>query len=192
MLHHFRTNRDKNANFATKFMYPSSHSWRVPAVSTNFPDRPSVSGSLLQRECDGTDIFMLLCLSLWVWEPSLPSHLQRKLLLKNDLQVRVFSCVWLSAHRMLGSLCSLEEWKALTECVFRPLSISKCLNSKPWDLQSCPKDLLQEEELWQESWDASRVVTGISGNLSSCPRDVRPPFTLQETPQDSSQVAASE
>ena len=37
-------NREKNAIFAPKFRYPCSDSGYLPAVSTNFPDRTSLSG----------------------------------------------------------------------------------------------------------------------------------------------------
>ena len=35
----------------------------------------------LQRKCDGIDVWKLVCLSLWVWGPSLQVHHQGKLLL---------------------------------------------------------------------------------------------------------------
>ena len=65
-LPHFRAHREKNGNFATKFRYPGSYSGCVPAGSNNFPDRPRLTGLLLQRKHDGKDIWILVCLSLCV------------------------------------------------------------------------------------------------------------------------------
>ena len=62
-LPHFRAHREKSRNFAM-VQYPGSHSRCVPAGSKNFPDRPRLTGSLLQRKRDGKDIWILVCLSL--------------------------------------------------------------------------------------------------------------------------------
>ena len=61
---HFRAQREKNGNFANKVYYVGSNSRCVSAESQNFPDRPRLTGSLLQRNCDGTDIWMLVCFFL--------------------------------------------------------------------------------------------------------------------------------
>lgn len=47
-----------------------------------FSKRPGLTRFLLQRQCDGTYVWMLVLLSLCIWEPSLWSHLPGKLLLK--------------------------------------------------------------------------------------------------------------
>ena len=87
----------------------------------DFPDRPMFSGSLLETKCDATEVWMLVCLSQWVWGPSLRLHCQGKLLLKNDLQ-RVFSSsVWLSAQRMQGKVCFFKKGKTSTESVLSGL-----------------------------------------------------------------------
>lgn len=46
---------------------------------------------------------------------------------------------------------------------------------------------MQQEDLF-----SSRVVMGMSGNLSCCLWEVRPPFLLHGELQDSSQVTARE
>ena len=45
-------------------------------------------------------------------------------------------------------------------------------------------------ELWQEGLGSSQVVTGTSGNLSCCLREVKPPFKFLGAPWDSSRAAA--
>ena len=40
------------------------HAGCVPAGSKNFPDRPRLTCYLLQRKCDGTDVWILDCLTL--------------------------------------------------------------------------------------------------------------------------------
>ena len=63
-------------------------------------------------------IWMLVLLSLYIWEPSLWSHLPGKLLLKNDLQASILSkCVILSPQNS-GKAMFLEEGKALMETVY--------------------------------------------------------------------------
>lgn len=52
---------EKVAIFTTKVQCPASHARCVPTGSRNFPDRPRITGSLLQRKHDGTDVWMLVC-----------------------------------------------------------------------------------------------------------------------------------
>ena len=118
---HFRANLEKNVNFSINLWCPGSHSGWDPAVSWNFPDWPRLTGSLLQRECDETHVWMLVCLSLWVQGASIRSHCQGKFLLKNNSKQVFWTSEWLSAHRMLGKLCSFEEGKASTESEFSGL-----------------------------------------------------------------------
>ena len=51
-------------NFANKVYYAGSNSQRLSAGSQNFPDRPRLTGSLLQINCDGIDVWMLVCFFL--------------------------------------------------------------------------------------------------------------------------------
>ena len=62
-LHHIKAPREKNENFATKVRYPVLQSGCIQTGS-NFPERPTLTGYLLQRKHDGTDVWMLVCLSL--------------------------------------------------------------------------------------------------------------------------------
>ena len=62
-LHHIRAPQEKNENFATKVRYPVLQSGCIPTGS-NFPERPMLTGYLLQRKRDRTDVWMLVCLSL--------------------------------------------------------------------------------------------------------------------------------
>ena len=76
-----------------------------------------------------------------VWHPSEWLPPEGKLRLKHDLHASALSSVWLSAHRMLGKLCSCEEEMVSTESVFSGLYLAETLASRPWDLQPCPEDL---------------------------------------------------
>lgn len=136
----FRANREKDVNFVTNVCYPNSHSICVSAVWKKFPKIARHTGSLLQRKRDGSHVWMLVLLSLWVSGPSLCSHCQGKMIVKNDLQANLFM-QWLSDHSMQRKLSSFEEGKALMESVFRLLFIKSSLDAKRWDLQVCPKDL---------------------------------------------------
>ena len=119
---------------------PSSHSVCVPAVSKNFPDRPRLTGSLLQRKCDGTDVFILVCLSLLVWGPSLRSQAQGKLWVKRKVQASTFKW-WVSlSTEYPGKAIFFQGRKGNNrECIFRTLSCRNCLASKMWKLHACPK-----------------------------------------------------
>ena len=68
---------EKNANFVIQVWYPCWHPWCVHAVFNKFPHRPRLTGFLLQRKCDVTDVWMLVCLSLWVWGLSLQLRLRK-------------------------------------------------------------------------------------------------------------------
>lgn len=136
----FRANREKDVNFVTNVCYPNSHSICVSAVWKKFPKIARHTGSLLQRKRDGSHVWMLVLLSLWVSGPSPCSHCQGKMIVKNDLQANLFM-QWLSDHSMQRKLSSFEEGKALMESVFRLLFIKNSLDAKRWDLQVCPKDL---------------------------------------------------
>lgn len=105
----------KNVNFALKIQYPCSDSGCLHAVSTKFPDRTLLTGSILLRKCDGTDVWMLICLSLWMGSGASPwSHHQGKVLLKSDLHASIFKpCV---------SLCTQNIWKVMF------LQEKKCIN----------------------------------------------------------------
>ena len=59
----FRVNGEKSVNFANKVCYPISHSGSVPTGHRNFTDTPKIPGCLLQRKCEGTDVWMWVCLS---------------------------------------------------------------------------------------------------------------------------------
>lgn len=72
---------------------------------------------------DGTDVWMMFCLFLWVWWTSLWSNHQGKLLPKNDFQASIFK-QYVTLSRMLGKLCSFEEGKASIESVFSGLYLS--------------------------------------------------------------------
>ena len=96
----------------------------VPVGSKNAPDNPRLIKSLLQGKHDGTDLWMLLWLSLWLWVSSLGVGSQGPLSLRNDLQAMLTSSVWLSARRRLGKLPSFEEEKASTESVFSGLYLT--------------------------------------------------------------------
>ena len=122
--------------------YPGSHSVWVPAVSKNFPDRPRITGSLLQRKLDGTDIWMFVCFSLWVWVPSLWWHSQGKLLLKNDLRASIFKqCVTLSTQNA-GKVMLLWWTKGIKKACFLGIYLSASLDSKIWELQVCTEALI--------------------------------------------------
>ena len=99
--------------------------------SKNFPDIPRFTGSLLCRKHDGTDVWMLVCLLLWVWVISLLSQPHGKLQLKNELQEITFKyCVTLSTHNV-GKDIFLQGSKVINrECVFSPLFSRNCLPSK--------------------------------------------------------------
>ena len=104
-----------------------------PKGSTNAPDKPRITRSLLQRKCDGTDVWMLLWLSLWVWEPSLWSRPQGTLPLKTDLQASASKqCVTRSTQNA-GKAIFLHGRKGIhRKCVFMPLSCRNSLASKTW------------------------------------------------------------
>ena len=103
------------------------------------------SRSLLQRKCDGRDVWMLVCLSLWDWRPSLQSHRQMKLLLKNDFQASVFKqCMTLSTQNAGKAMFLQGSIGINRECVFRPLSIRNCIASKTWDSRSAQMTWLPE------------------------------------------------
>ena len=85
-----------------------------PHSIKTFLDRPGLLGSLLQRKCDGMDVWMLVCFSMGVWRPSLWPHHQGELL-PNMTSKEAF------LHRTLGKLCSFKEGKASTESVFSGL-----------------------------------------------------------------------
>lgn len=105
----------KNVIFAPKIRCPCSDSGCLHAVSTKFPDRTSLNGSILLRKCDRTDVWMLICLSVWMGSGASPlSHRQGKVLLKNDLHASIFKpCV---------SLCTQNIWKVMF------LQEKKCIN----------------------------------------------------------------
>ena len=112
-LPHFRAHQEKNGNFATKIRYPGSYSGCVPAGSNNFPDRPRLTGLLLQRKCDRKDIWILVCISLCVCGGSLPLGLGLKgnCDWKMTSKQMLSSSVRLSVHRMLGKRSSFMEGK---------------------------------------------------------------------------------
>ena len=60
----FRANLEKKVKFATKVLYPNFNTGCVPAVPKRLTERPRLSGSLVERKCDGKDVWMLICLSL--------------------------------------------------------------------------------------------------------------------------------
>ena len=139
---HFKAHWEKSGNFATKFRYPGSHSGCVLAGYYNFPDRPRLTGSLLLRKCDGTDVWMLVCLSLWVLESSLLSQTQQKLRVKKDLQTSGFM-QWVSlSTQYAGRGIFLQGRQGINrQCVFRTLNCSNSSASKTWDLQAGPEDI---------------------------------------------------
>ena len=119
-------NQEKNVIFAPKIQYPCSDSGCLRAVSTKFPDGTSLSGLLLLRKCDGTDVWMLICLSLWVGGGGHPhGHTMRGKCYWKMTSVQAYSSrVCLSAHKMLGKLCSFEKINAPTGSVFSALYLS--------------------------------------------------------------------
>ena len=130
-VHHFMGNREKNVNFGSKVQCSTSHSGCVSTVSKNFPKRPRLTRFLLQRQCDGTYVWMLVLLSLCIWGPSLWSHLPGKLLLKNDLQASILNQYVTLSPQNGGKAMILRGRKGLNgECVFKILSIKSCLDSK--------------------------------------------------------------
>ena len=140
-LPHYRPHREKNANFVIKVLCPSWQPWCVPTVSQKFLDRPGLSEFVLQGKHDVTDIWILVCHSLWVWGPLLWSQAQGNLWVKEDLQA-FSSSECHSAHSITGKLSSFKEGKASTKSVFLELySCQNCLTSNTWDLQACPEDL---------------------------------------------------
>ena len=113
-----------------------------PHASKKFPDRHRVTGSLLQRKCNGTDVGMLVCLSLWVWGPSLRSHPQGEVQVKKDLQASAFQQYVSLSSQCAGKDIFLRGRKGIKrECVFRPLSSRNCLAFNTGDLQTFPEDL---------------------------------------------------
>lgn len=100
---------------------------------------------LLSRKCDGTDVWILDCLSLWVWGTSLLSQHHKKLLLRHDRQANGFKqCVTLSSQNT-GKVLFLRGRKGINrECVFRPLSMKNCLDSNKRALQPSQRTELPE------------------------------------------------
>lgn len=124
-IHLFRINREKNANFTTKVWYPRSHSGCFPIVSKHVPNRPRLSGSLIQRKPDRTTFE---CWFASPWEcGGLPyGHTVRVSWYQKMTSKEAFlSSVWLSAHRMLVKVCSFEKGKPLKESVFSSLYLSR-------------------------------------------------------------------
>lgn len=71
---------------------------------------------------DGTDVWMMFCLFLWVWWTSLRSNHQGKLLLKNDFQASIFKQYVTLSTQNAGKAMSIRGRKGINrECVFRPL-----------------------------------------------------------------------
>ena len=140
-LNSFRAQREKNGNFANKVYYAGSNSQCISAGSQNFPDRPRLTGSLLQRNCDGTDIWMLVCFFLWEWGASLWCQPHGNLRLKNDVQASTFKQCETLRTQNFGKAIFFRGRKVINkECVFRHLSSRTCLASKMWDLQACPEE----------------------------------------------------
>ena len=140
--HCIRDPQEKNVNFAPRSCIQVDTQGASPKGSTNAPDKPRITRSLLQRKCDGTDVWMLLWLSLWVWEPSLWSQPQGTLPLKTDLQASASKqCVTRSTQNA-GKAIFLHGRKGIhRKCVFMPLSCRNSLASKTWDIQACSEDL---------------------------------------------------
>lgn len=85
-------------------------------------DRPRLTGSLLQKKLNGTDIWMLVCHSPWVWGPFLWSQPQGKLRLKNDLQASVYKQFEILSTQNAGKAIFLPGGKTSSQSVlFRPL-----------------------------------------------------------------------
>ena len=119
-LHGFRAQGEKNANFANKLQYARSHSGCLPTGSKHFPERPWLPGSLLQRKRERTDVWMPVLL-LYVWVPPYDHTLRGHCDWKMNSKQAFSSSVWLSAHRMLGTLRSFKDRKASTKSVFAGL-----------------------------------------------------------------------
>ena len=135
--------QEKNANFVIQVWYPYWHPWCVHTVFNKFPDRPRLTASLLQRKHDVTDIWMLVCLFLWVWGPSYGSGSGEFESDKWPPASTFHQCVSLNTQ-YAGKVIFLQGRRGInTECVFRPLSSINCFTSKTWDLQACPEDLSQ-------------------------------------------------
>ena len=88
------------------------------------------------------DVWMLVCLSLWVLESLLLSQTQQKLQLEKDLQTSGFM-QWVSLNtQYAGRGIFLQGRQGINrECVFRTLYCSNSLVSKTWDLQAGPEDI---------------------------------------------------
>ena len=93
---------------------------------------------------------MLVCLSLWVWGPSLQSQTQGKLWMKIDLQARAFKqCMTLHTENAGVAVLFWGRKGDNRGCVFRPLTSRNCLASEMWDLETCPKDLTSRDRaIW--------------------------------------------
>ena len=165
--HHFRAPWGKNVNFATKVWYPGWHSGCVPIGSKIFANRPSLPGSVQERNHDGTHIWMLVCLSLWVWVPSLQSQPQGKLWMKIDLQARAFKqCMTLHTENAGVAVLFWVRKGDNRGCVFRLLTSRNCLASETWDLETFPKDLTtRDRAIWLPAF--SSVANTFQGHYGT-------------------------
>ena len=129
-------NWEKSVNFATKVRYPLSDSGGVPAVSTHIPQN---LGSLVtptektwwNRRLDVGLPFPVSVGDIRTvttsWEVAAEKWPESK---------HFKRCVSLSTQNT-GKVLFLQGRKGINrECVFRPLSIRNCLDSKKRDLQS--------------------------------------------------------
>ena len=117
-------NQEKNTIFAPKFWYPCSDSGCLPAVSMNFPDRTSLSGSLLLRKHDRTDGLYVSFLSLWVGAGIPTVSASGESATEKLAPCTHIQSVCASTHGIPGKLCSFEEGNASTETVFSGLCLS--------------------------------------------------------------------
>ena len=97
----------------------------IPIVSKHVPNRPKLSGSLIQRKPYRTTFE---CWFAFPWEcGGLPyGHTIRVSWYQKMTSKEAFlNSVWISAHRMLVKVCSFEKGKPLKERVFSSLYLSR-------------------------------------------------------------------
>ena len=87
----------------------------------DFPDRPMFSGSLLETKCDATEVWCWFAFPCECRDLPYDHTVRGNSYWKNNSKQVFWTSEWLSAHGMLGNLCSFEKGKASTESEFSGL-----------------------------------------------------------------------
>ena len=137
----YRAHQEKNRNFVTKVQYPGWHSVCVPTASKNFPDKPSLTGFLLQRNVMEHMFgfwfaFPFECEDL-LYGPRLRWNCEWK-----KYASKCFQAVSVTQQRVCWeSYLPLRKETHQQRVFLELLSCRNCLPSKTWDLQAWPEGL---------------------------------------------------